>query len=317
MKRDLPPLNALRAFEAAARHLSFKEAADELSVTPAAISQQVKALEAHIGVTLFHRRVRALELTEIGRLALPMLTSGFDRLAEGAALLGASARSNVLVVSVAPSFGGKWLVPRLEKFRRAHPGFDVRVDASEALATFRGDGIDLAIRYGRGTYGPELESVCIIEEVAEPVCSPSLLQAGPPLKTPSDLRHFTLLHVDVPHTSGVFPNWRMWLQAVGADAVDPDRGPVFNLVSMAVDAAVAGQGVALAGRMLAGHDINAGRLVNPFARQSGNAELGLSYFLVFPKANAKQPKIAAFRRWIEAEIASDAALVEGRITPNA
>jgi len=301
MKRQLPPINALRAFEAAARSLSFKEAADELSVTPAAVSQHVKSLEAYCGVPLFIRRTRAIELTQVARAALPHLTNGFDRLAEGAAELRAQSRSGILVVSVPPSFGAKWLVPRLERFHAAYPNYSVRLDATEALATFAGDGVDLAIRYGHGAYGDLLMSERIISETAQPVCSPGLLANGRGLSRPDDLQDYPLLHVNVSDTHDVFPTWQMWLQAVGASQVDALRGPTFNVASMAVDAAIAGQGVALAGETLVERDIAAGRLVYPFARAESEA-LQCAYYLVYPRANEVLPKIVAFRAWLRDEL---------------
>ncbi len=194
MNRRLPPLNSLRAFEAAARYLSFKKAAEELHVTPAAVSHQVRTLEEYCGAQLFHRLARALRLTEAGQAALPLLREGFDKLAEAADAMRAEERAGILTVSVAPTFGAKWLIPRLERFRAMHPEFDVRIDATDALVTFTGNGVDVALRYGRGTYR-NLRSECLMPEVAFPVCSPRLQERGVPLSRPEDLRHHTLLHV--------------------------------------------------------------------------------------------------------------------------
>ncbi|MCB9959048.1 MAG: transcriptional regulator GcvA [Rhodospirillaceae bacterium] len=300
MVRRLPPLNGLRAFEAAARHLSFKTAADELNVTPAAISQQVRALEAHVGRPLFRRLTRALELTEAGRAGLPALGDGFDRLAEAADAMRGPATTNILTVSVAPSFGAKWLVPRLERFHRAHPEVDVRIDASDALATFS-DGIDVALRYGRGAYRG-LFTELLMPEAAFPVCSPALLERGPPLRTPGDLRAHTLLHVQWKMEQESAPTWRMWLRAAGIDDIDTERGLRFGADSMAVEAAAEGHGVALASGALVLGDLKSGRLVRPFPPSVAEATV-FAYYLVCPGENLKLPKVAAFRAWVREEAA--------------
>ena len=308
MSRRLPPLNSLRAFEAAARHLSFKKAAEELYVTPAAISQQVRALEEYSGVPLFRRLTRSLRLTEAGQAALPPLREGFDRLAEATEALRAEGRTGVLTVSVAPSFGAKWLVPRLDRFRDAHPEYDVRIDASDALASFAGDGVDVALRYGRGTYRG-LRADCLMSEVAFPVVSPRLIERGPPLRRPEDLRHHTLLHVQWKMEDESAPNWRMWLKAAGVEGVDPERGPRFTIETMAVEAAIAGQGVALAGGALVAADLKAGRLVRPFPPSVSEAT-AFCYYVVYPEAKAAEPRVTAFRDWVLAEVARDAAPAE-------
>jgi LysR family glycine cleavage system transcriptional activator len=310
MSRRLPPLNSLRAFEAAGRHLSFKKAAEELHVTPAAISQQVRILEEHCGTELFHRLTRALRLTEAGKAALPALREGFDRLAEAAERMRASGKGGILTVSVAPSFGAKWLVPRLDRFRAAHPEFDVRIDATDALASFSGDGVDVALRYGRGVYRG-LRSECLMREVAFPVWSPRLQERGPPLKRPEDLRHHTLLHVQWKMEDDAAPNWRMWLRAAGVAGIDAERGPRFTIENMAVEAAIAGQGVALVSGALVAADIRAGRLVRPFPPAVSEAT-AFSYYLVYPEARANDPKVVAFRDWVRAEIARDREAEEGQ-----
>jgi LysR family glycine cleavage system transcriptional activator len=299
MSRRLPPLNSLRAFEAAARHLSFKHAADELHVTPAAVSHQIRALEEYCGTPLFRRMTRALRLTEAGQAALPLLRDGFDKLAAAAAAMEAKGRVGILTVSVAPSFGAKWLVPRLDRFRAAHPEFDVRVDATDALTSFASDGVDVALRYGRGTYR-NLRAERLMGEVAFPVCSPRLLKNGPRLAKPEDLRLHTLVHVQWKMEDDAAPNWRMWLRAAGVEGVDAERGPRFSADSMAVDAAIEGQGVALAGAALVGGDLKAGRLVRPFPPSVCQAT-AFSYYLVYPETKAGDPKVSAFREWVQAE----------------
>jgi len=301
MSRRLPPLNSLRAFEAAARHLSFKKAAEELYVTPAAVSHQVRTLEEYCGAQLFHRLARALRLTEAGQAALPLLREGFDKLAEAAEAMKAGERAGILTVSVAPSFGAKWLVPRLDRFHAAHPEFDVRIDATDALTSFAGDGIDVALRYGRGTYR-NLRSECLMPEAAFPVCSPRLLERGAPLSRPEDLRHHTLLHVQWKMEDDAAPNWRMWLRAAGVEGVDAERGPRFSVEGLVLEAAIAGQGVALVGAALVEGDLEAGRLVQPFAPSASQAT-AFSYYLVYPEAKAGDPKVTAFRDWVLAEVA--------------
>ena len=291
-----PPLTALRAFEAAGRHLSFRKAAGELHVTPAAISQQVRALEDHVGQPLFHRLTRALRLTEAGAAALPLLTEGFARIEEAVAAMRPQAGGGLLTVSAAPSFAARWLVPRLERFHERHPEVDIRLDASERLVDFRADGVDLALRYGRGVY-PGLESVCLIETVAFPVCSPALLERGPSLARPEDLARHTLLHVHWKLEDDAAPNWRMWLRAAGVGGVDTSRGPRFSTDAMAIEAALAGQGVALAISQLVERDLADGRLVRPFPPSVQEAT-DFCYYLVYPPGKGRDARVRAFREWI-------------------
>jgi len=297
--RRLPPLNALRAFEAAARHLSFKAAAQELNVTPAAISQQIRALEEECGTPLFRRLTRALELTETGRAAAPVVGDAFARLHEGAEILRRPQMSRIVTVSTAPSFGAKWLLPRLERFRARHPDLDVRIDATDAPADFAGDGVDVALRYGRGSY-PGLTSECLMGQTTFPVCSPALIEAGPPLACPQDLRHHTLLHVEWARLTENAPNWRMWLRAARVDGVDAERGPRFSYESMALAAAIEGQGVALAGNVLVAGDLAAGRLVRPFAPDIAQ-ETAFCFYVVYPPDRADEPRVRAFRDWVMEE----------------
>ena len=304
MSRPLPPLNSLRAFEAAARHLSFTKAAEELHVTPAAVSQQIKLLEEHCGTKLFRRLTRALMLTDAGQAALPPLRESFDKLSEAVDKMRAHDRGGILTVSVPPSFGAKWLVHRLDRLNAAHPEFDVRIDATDTLVDFSDAGVDIALRYGRGTY-PGLHAEHLMPEVAFPVCSPALLEGEHPLRTPEDLSHHTLLHVQWKMEHEAAPNWRMWLRAAGVEGIDAERGPRFTIEGMTVQAAIEGQGVALASGSLVSDDLKAGRLVRPFGPTICEAT-AFSYYLVYPQANADSPKVKAFRDWIMAEIAKDA-----------
>ena len=296
MTRALPPLNALRAFETAARHLSFTKAAAELNVTPAAISHQIKALEELLGVLLFRRLTRALRLTDAGQAALPLLSQGFDKLAQGVEQIRAHAESGVLTVSVSPSFGAKWLVPRLEHFRARHPDVEIRLDGTDRLVDLARDEADVAVRYGAGGYGG-VRVDCLFGQVNTPVCSPALLTGEHPLREPRDLRHHTLLHVDWKQAEEFAPSWRMWLLAAGLHDIDSTRGPRFTMENMAVQAALDGQGVALIGDILVADDIAAGRLIHPFAPEL-STPVKFSYYLLSPVEEVPQPKISAFREWL-------------------
>ena len=301
MARNLPPLNSLRAFEAAARHLSFTKAAEELHVTPAAISHQIKALEEQLGVALFRRLTRALRLTQAGQAALPPMRDGFDRLAEAVELLRAQEDSGAVTVSLDPSFAAKWLVPRLDRFRAAHPELDVRLDATDKLADFQRDNVDLAIRYGSGNY-PGLEVERLLSEEIFPVCSPKLLESPVPLAEPGDLRHHTLIHLEWDSENVTAPNWRMWLLAAGIHDIDFTRGPVFSMTTLALQAAIEGQGVALASSFLVADDLAAERLVMPFDLSVCDP-LDFAYHLVVPKRTTDLPKVVAFKTWLLDEIA--------------
>ncbi|MEQ8652225.1 MAG: transcriptional regulator GcvA [Kiloniellales bacterium] len=293
MTRSLPPLNALKAFESAARHLSFTKAAVELNVTPAAVSHQVKSLEALLEVSLFRRLTRSLRLTDAGQAALPRLSQGFACLAEGVEQMRAHRTSGVLTISVSPSFGAMWLVPRLERFRSRHPEIEIRLDGTDRLVDLANDDVDVAIRYGPGGY-KGLRVDRLFGQVNTPVCSPELLSDERPLDRPEDLRHHTLLHVDWKDAEA---SWRMWLLAAGARDIDPTRGPHFTMETMAVQAAIDGQGVALVGDILIADDLAAGRLLRPFnARLS--TPLSFSYFLLSARDRADLPKVASFRTWL-------------------
>jgi len=303
MHRHLPPLNSLRAFEAVARHLSVKEAAKELAVTPAAVSQQVRQLEAILQRPLLERRTRALHLTKAGETALPLLSEAFDKMAEAIDTIREDDSARHLTVSTAPSFAAKWLVPRLDRFHARHPEIEVRIDATDIRANFDRDRVDVAIRYGRG-HEPGLEVVWLTRDVAFPVASPWLMENGPPLTTPSDLARHTLLHTQWKMEGEAMPTWRMWLRAAGAVGVDAERGPRFSVDALAVEAAIAGQGLALASAALVNDDLKAGRLIRPFP-PSGAEATAFSYFLIFPPASAAKPKVKAFRDWITDEIGSN------------
>jgi len=293
MASPLPPLNALRAFEAAGRHLSFTKAAAELNVTPAAVSHQIKALEALLGVPLFRRLTRALRLTDAGQAALPTLSQGFDKLAQGVEQMRAHGESGLLTISVSPAFGAMWLVPRLEHFRSRHPDIEIRIDGTDRLVDLARDDADVAVRYGPGGY-KGVRTDRLFGQVNTPVCSPALLRGAHPLRQPEDLRHHTLLHIDWKDAEA---SWRMWLLAAGLRDIDPTHGPRFSMENMAVQAALDGYGVALVGDMLVADDLAAGRLVRPFD-PSLSTPLTFSYYLLSAKDSAGQPKVAAFRDWL-------------------
>jgi LysR family glycine cleavage system transcriptional activator len=295
MARRLPPLNALRAFEAAARHLSFTRAAEELYVTQAAISHQVKALEEHLGRKLFRRLNRALLLTDDGQAYLPSVSKAFTLLNEATNDLLTKQAPGPLTVSALPSFAARWLVPRLGRFRQIRPDIDLRIDPSTELTDFAAGDVDVSIRYGRGKY-PGLRADWLMTEDIFPVCSPALLEADHPLREPRDLEHQVLLHDDG------HGDWRTWLLAAGVDRVDPARGPIFTDSSMLIQAAMAGQGVALARGVLAADELAAGRLVRPFTL---SLPTEYAYYLVCPQDTAEQPKVVAFRDWLLGEAGSE------------
>jgi len=296
MARPLPPLNALRAFEAAARHESFTRAAQDLHVTQGAVSRHVRNLEDHLGLQLFLRGPQGLSLSAAGAAYLPAVRDAFDRLAAATAALRQPPSTRVLTVSVSPNFASKWLVHRLGDFAAAHPDIDLRVAAQTDHVDFaQAPDVDVGVRHGEGEWN-DVDAVKLIGEEVYPVLSPVLLARGAPLATPGDLRHYTLLR-DLSSN-----DWPAWLAMVGASEVDGTRGPYFNFTSMALDAAVAGQGVALARRALATHDLLTGRLVRPF-RQTLTSPRG--YFVVCPRLRAQEPKIVRFRQWLLDEALRD------------
>lgn len=295
-RRRLPPLNALRAFEAAARHESFHDAADELGVTPGAVAQHVKALEAWLRLPLFRRLPsRGVELTQAGQRYAASVSRLLDELHEATRRLVAQDNAHVLTVSTIHSFAAQWLIPRLGAFRARNPGLDVRVVASNGLTDFAREEVDLVVRYGRGGYAGFVSEL-LMEETFFPVCAPALVAGGPhPLKEPADLVHHTLLHEDADPTVPASISWPQWLQAAGVRGVDPRRGPRFTHTFLALQAAAGGQGVAIATSVLIGDDLATGRLVRPFGPDVPSP---YSYYLVCPPAAAELPKVQAFWRWI-------------------
>ena len=295
MLRRLPPLNALKAFEAAARHESFTRAAEDLCVTQGAVSHQVKALEAELGVKLFNRERQRLIITEAGREYLVVLRDAFDRIAVGTERLVQRQSSGVITVSTSPDFAAKWLVNRLGRFAETHPGLDLRVSATLHHVDFAREDVDLAVRHGDGNWaGHDVVRLCTEQLFA--VCSPKLLTGRNRITKPSDVLKFPLLHLDDSNA------WSKWFEAAGLEGADHLHGPVLNRASMVIDAAIDGQGIALARTTLAATDLINRRLVRPFAEA---LRLSKSYWIVCPKATAALPKITTFRDWLLAEAAQD------------
>lgn len=299
MRQRIPPLNGLRAFEAAARHLSFVKAADELSVTPGAVSHQVKTLEAYLGVQLFRREARGIRITEAGQDALPVLRDAFDRLEQVSDRLDAHRTAGTLVVSAAPTFAGKWLVPRIEQFHDRHPEIEVRIDAAKRVVEFAREDVDVAVRFGTGDW-PGLRAWPLFDRPDEifPVCAPAGPgRTRPPLRDPSDLAGQVLLHADWKLGGRTWPSWPDWLAAAGVEGVDGTRGPRFTTWALAIQAAQAGDGVALGSRMLVETELAAGTLVRPFAEALA-APADLGFYLVCPEVAADRPKVRAFCAWM-------------------
>jgi LysR family glycine cleavage system transcriptional activator len=262
-----------------------------LSVTQAAVSHQIKALEARLGIALFRRLNRALLLTDAGQAYVPAVREAFENIARATEQIMRRDRLGALTVSVLPSFAAKWLVPRLGRFNEAHPEIDLRISTDHHMVDFARQDVDMSVRYGNGDY-PGLDCVKIMSEDVFPVCSPALLKGPRPLLEAADLKHHTLLHDDFR------VDWRIWLLAAGVKGVDPERGPAFTDSSMVVQAAVEGQGVALARSVLAAADLAAGRLVRPF---DVSLPARWAYYAVCPMATRDNPKIKAFRDWLLAE----------------
>jgi len=294
MARRLPPLNALRAFEAAARHLSFTRAADELHVTQAAVSHQIKGLEEWLGMPLFRRLNRALILTEAGQSYLPAVREALDTLSHATERLFRKDSSGALTISTMPSFAAKWLVMRLGRFQAKHPELEVRLHSTPQRVDFTQQDVDVAIRFGSGRWdGVRCER--LMTEDIFPVCSPALLKGGRPLSCPEDLRHHTLLHDDY------FITWGTWAEAANLTGVDVTRGPRFDDSGLLLQSAVEGAGIALARGVLVADDIAAGRLVRLFdIHLPGD----YAYYVVAPPHYFSRPKVKAFRDWLFEEAAS-------------
>src|SRR5215470_5469112 len=297
MVRRLPPLNALKAFEAVARSNSVTRAAEELSVTQGAVSQQIKALEATLGVKLFNRERQRLKITPAGREYLNVVREALDHIGAGTERLMQRQNAGVLTVSTSLDFAAKWLVHRLASFAAAHPGIDLRVSATMHTVDFAREDIDVAVRHGDGNW-PGLEATRLCAEQMFAICSPKLLAGRNRLQQPADVLKWPLLRLEDQSKA-----WERWFALAGVVAPEQLPGPVLNRASMLIDAAVDGQGIALARTTLAAWDLISRRIIRPFDLWWRPAD---TYWIVCPKVAASIPKIGRFRDWLLAEAASDA-----------
>lgn len=307
MADRLPPLNALRAFEAAARLGSFAKAAEELHVTAAAVSHQVKQLEDSLGVHLFRRLPRGLVASEAAVAAQPLLADAFRTMGDAVERMRSRQMAGRLTITVSPAFA-VWLIPLLEGFRERYPDIDLLLDATDQLVDLRRDRKDIGIRYGQGSYPGLFSERISVEREEFPVCSPLLLEGAHPLRTPEDLRHHRLLHVEWWGDSEQerWPGWKMWLKAAGVEDVDWRKGLKFTNASLAIQAAREGHGVALGSSLTVAHDLRAGRLVRPFELAIGMPDT-FGYYLVCLEGEETRPKIAAFRDWVKQDLSAQLA----------
>jgi len=311
MVQSLPPLQSLRVFESAARHLSFKRAADELHVTPAAVSLQIKALESHLGMALFVRQTRALELTEAGRRLWPKVNAGLAQFAAGVEAARATIDVLALRITVPPAFGARWLVHRLHGFTSANPDLDITLntrastidgsatDTDESdLVALREDEVDVEVRFGHGSY-QGLRSDLVTRVSYVPVCHPDFLSGDRPLGSPDDLRLHTLIHDDTAVDRSERVSWADWFRAAGVSGVDASRGPHFSNSNLAIEAAMDGLGVALAIDPLVNRDVAKGRLVRPFEVAIPSR---YAYYVVSREEIAERSSVVRFREWLLASM---------------
>jgi len=293
----LPPLSALRAFEAAARLASFSKAAEELNVTPAAISHQIAALEADLGVSLFRRRNRLVELTPSARVLLPGLSEAFAGIHASVRRLRAHNDTGTLNVTASPSFAGKWLVQRLHRFQEKWPEIDVRISATDAMIDLTRGDFDIAIRYGTGRY-PGLDVELLLENEVFPVCSPELLDNGPPIDRPADLLRHALIHDQAVDRDPLAPTWSMWLRAAGVGEAPHSPGLSVSTNHLALEAAIGGHGVTLANSTIAEADLVGGRLIRLFSLSLPDL---FAFWIVSAPGALERPKVRAFRDWLRQE----------------
>lgn len=297
-------LNALRAFEASARHQSFSAAAAELHVTPAAVGQLVRTLEEWLGAPLFHRSTSGrarLVATETAERALPDIRAGFDRLTSGLERLKEGSASGVLTVTVSPAFAAKWLLPRIDRFQTAWPDTDVRLDTSLKPVDFVAQRVDIGVRYGTGSW-PGLKADKLMDEEVYPVCSPGLLREGGRLRQPNDLTRDTLIHDLSMDSHAGFPSWDAWLQKAGVTGVTTTRGLQINNSAAVLQAAIDGHGVALARSVMAHDDLTTGRLVRLFPDVTFASPL--AYYVIYRAECSGLPRLMAFRDWLLEEAAA-------------
>lgn len=305
--RRLPPLNALRVFEAAARLSSFAQAAEELSVTPGAVSQQIRILENHAGAPLFIRQGRRVVLTELGRTLDPVVRDGFNAMRRAADLIYGPAMRRSLTVSVPPSFAVKWLVPRMSRFSQAHPEIEVWISADMQPSDVAGGRADVAVRYGLGHY-PDVRTRRLADAGVIPVCSPTLMQGTHPLRRPADLAHHTLIHLRRSQLEEPRPDWAAWLASRKVKGVDAAAGPAYDQTLMTIEAAAHGRGVALAPKAFVADDLASGRLIAPFA--DGYLATNLGYHVLTRKTGVSD-HAQTFVRWLlDEKTASEEAVDE-------
>ncbi len=298
----LPPLKALRAFESAARNMSFSKAAEELFVTPGAISQQVKLLEEHLGGELFRRMHRRILLSDAGQCLLPGLQESFNRMADAVADVRSMDKNRPITISVAPSFASKWLVPKLRLLQEQHPDIDIRIDTSIEVVDLSRSDIDIGIRFGSGNY-PGMQVDLVFCEEVFPVCSPNLIDPDHPLSQPADLLHYPLLHYatnDIDIGAG-WPDWTMWLKASGVSNNRAHHGITFDQQQLLIQAALEAQGVVLVGSVSVLEDLRSGKLIKPFDL---TFELEFAYYFVTTPAKSSWPAIRAVREWMLSEAAT-------------
>ncbi|QCI68889.1 LysR family transcriptional regulator [Phreatobacter stygius] len=300
MDRMLPGTRALRTFEAAGRHLNFTRAADEVGLTPAAVSYQIKDIEDQLGVVLFTRTSRRIQLTPAGVVLFEAVTDALDLLQRAAGRARRLARGSAqLRLSLGARFATNWLLPRLPRFRAANPTLELTFDITDQVRDFDTDDVDVAIRFGAGHYRPA-RSDRLFDTVIAPICSPKLIETGPRLETPRDLFHHTLCYADRKAEGMAWPNWRMWMAAAGIDDFDDSRCVAFAETSQVVQAVIEGGGVGLADLAMIAGDLAQGRLVRLF-------DIGLSvaqdytYHLVYPERSSQDPRVLALREWLLAE----------------
>jgi LysR family transcriptional regulator, glycine cleavage system transcriptional activator len=299
MLEQFPGLRSLRAFEAAARLLSFTRAAQEMAVTPAAISHQIKEIEDVLGITLFIRNSRTMRLTREGEILATASGEALETLVRALQKVRRIDNKKQLKLSVSPSLGAKWLVPRLDRFLNVVPGADVRLDVSHVPVDFEREDVDIAIRFGEGKY-PGLRADLLFTDTLFPVCSPRLITTEKPLKTPRDLLRHPLIHLDWEAHGSPWPNWRMWMAAAGIREFDDRSGLHFGQTSLVIQAAIDGHGVALGDSNLVADDLAAGRLIKPF-ELSLRAPPQYSYWVISPLENQDLPMVKAFREWVLSE----------------
>ena len=300
MKRMLPGTRALRTFDAAGRHRSFTRGADGVGLTPAAVSYQIKEMEDQLGVVLFTRSSRSIQLTPAGAVLFEAAADALDSLQRAAGRARRMTRGSAhLRISLSARFAANWLMPRLPRFRAAHPGLELMFDITDQIRDFDADDVDIAIRFGTGKYERAL-SDRLFDMVVAPVCSPRLLETGPPLREPRDLFHHTLCYLDWKTVRMVWPNWRMWMEEAGIRDFDDSRCLAFPDSSHVVQAVIEGAAVGLADLAMIANDLAQGRLVRPF-------DIGVSvageyaYHLVYPESSGEDPRVLAFRAWMLGE----------------